>query len=57
MRIIPSVGILVELDDDEMQKVREIAADLNCPVEKAIETAIQNFLKTGVQTPKMRVAS
>ena len=57
MRIIPSVGILVELDDAEMYKVREIAADLNCPVEKAIETAIQNFLESGVQTPKMRVAS
>ena len=56
MRIVSSDGILLELDESDMEKVREIADELKCSIEDAVSTAIQNFLSRGVQTPNLKIA-
>lgn len=56
MKIVSVDGILLELDENDMQKVREIADDLKCTVEEAVSKAIQNFLSRGVQTPDLKLA-
>lgn len=52
MNIVKLTGYQLELTEDEMEIVREIAARNNCTVEKAVQLSIQNFLKQGVQTPE-----
>ena len=45
-------GFVFEFDGEEMKAVNEIASRHGCSPEKAVELAIKNFLKNGVQTPK-----
>ena len=52
MNIVKLTGYQLELTEDEMEIVREIAVRNNCTVEKAVQLSIQNFLKQGVQTPE-----
>ena len=52
MTITESVGFLCEFSKKETAKIQAIADHYGVSLEKAIEIAIKNFLKTGVQTPK-----
>ena len=52
MNIVKLTGYQLELTEDEMKIVREIADRNNCTVEKAVQLSIQNFLTQGVQTPE-----
>ena len=51
MKIVGKVGFLCELSEDELAKLRVIAARDDITLEEALQKAIENFLSVGVQTP------
>ena len=51
MKISESIGYFCELSEEEAAMVNAIAERDGITPEEAIEKAIKNFLKSGVQTP------
>lgn len=54
MRLTELVGFMFELTDKEKAKLEAIAARDGTTPEKALKTAMENFLDSGVQTPNAK---
>lgn len=57
MRVTETIGIICELSEDELAKLRAIAERDGITPSEALTKSIQNFLNSGVQTPKSGRAS
>ncbi len=51
MKCVEKFGIEIELTKAESKKLEKLAVSLGMPSQKALQFAIENFLKKGVQTP------
>lgn len=51
MKVTELIGFLCEFSDEEIAKIESIAKRDGISLEQALEKAVQNFLKSGVQTP------